>query len=80
MIYEHPSYFSAATLAGLFEEMGFEALRVASEFGGQYVGIDAHPSPRNRQPRSRDDDAIASVGEPSRLSGRLPHCARAFGD
>jgi hypothetical protein len=67
LIYEHPSYFSAATLDGLFEEMGFEVLRVASEFGGQYVGIDATPSSRDRQPRSRDDDAIARVAD--RLTG-----------
>lgn len=43
--YEHCSYFDAGSLAHLFERSGFEVLRVWSDYGGQYLMIEARPSP-----------------------------------
>ncbi len=43
LIYEHCGYFTASSLAGAFRLSGFRVTRLASEFGGQYLGIDAVP-------------------------------------
>jgi hypothetical protein len=44
LIYEHCGYFTAASMAEAFRRGGFRATRLASEFGGQYLGIDAVPA------------------------------------
>ena len=41
--YEHCSYFSPESLAYLFQKCGFEVLRVAEEYDGQYLMIEARP-------------------------------------
>ena len=41
--YEHCSYFSPGSLAYLFQKCGFEVLRVAEEYDGQYLMIEARP-------------------------------------
>ena len=41
--YEHCSYFSPRSLAYLFQKCGFEVLRVAEEYDGQYLMIEARP-------------------------------------
>jgi len=46
IIYEHCSYFTAPSLARVFEEGGFEVLRVDSRFGGQFLSVEARPSDR----------------------------------
>jgi SAM-dependent methyltransferase len=39
--YEHCSYFTPSTLSMLFERAGFRILNVESEYGGQYLTIEA---------------------------------------
>lgn len=43
LIYEHCGYFWAGSLATAFERAGFQGTRLATEFGGQYLTIDAVP-------------------------------------
>jgi SAM-dependent methyltransferase len=40
LIYEHYSYFSAASLSYLFTSAGFRLLDLAESFGGQFLGIE----------------------------------------
>jgi SAM-dependent methyltransferase len=44
LIYEHCGYFTEASLAEAFRRGGFRVTRLASEFGGQYLGIDVVPA------------------------------------
>lgn len=41
IIYAHCSYFTEPSLSRLFSACGFEPLDLSSEFGGQYLGIEA---------------------------------------
>jgi hypothetical protein len=41
VIYEHPCYFTAASLARLFVSSGFDVTSVEEEFEGQYLGLHA---------------------------------------
>ena len=43
--YEHCSYFSLGSLARLFRATGFEVLDLSVEYDGQYLLIEARPSP-----------------------------------
>lgn len=43
LIYEHCGYFWQGSLAEAFRRGGFEVARLATEFGGQYLTIDAVP-------------------------------------
>ena len=43
LIYEHCGYFTAAPFERLCCERGFVPLRVESEFGGQFLAVDARP-------------------------------------
>lgn len=43
LTYEHCSYFSAGSLARLFESCGFAVDNVEEAFGGQFLGLEAHP-------------------------------------
>jgi hypothetical protein len=44
--YEHCSYFTAGSLAYLFETCGFEVLQIGTEYQNQYLTIEARPVPR----------------------------------
>lgn len=44
IIYEHCSYFTAQCLSNLFLRAGFEPLKVAERYGGQFVTIEARPA------------------------------------
>jgi SAM-dependent methyltransferase len=50
LIYEHCGYFTAASLAEALRRGGFRVTRLASEFGGQYLGIDAVPAAEADEP------------------------------
>ena len=41
VIYEHPCYFTSASLAKLFGSSGFDVSSVEEEFEGQYLGVHA---------------------------------------
>jgi SAM-dependent methyltransferase len=42
--YEHCSYFSKTSLAWMFERCGFKVLSLGTEYGGQYLTIEAVPA------------------------------------
>ncbi len=58
LYYEHCSYFTAASLAGLFERRGFEVLRVRSAYDDQYLLIEARPLPDGVGANTRADSAL----------------------
>ncbi|MFC2036978.1 class I SAM-dependent methyltransferase [Chloroflexota bacterium] len=41
--YEHCSYFSLGSLARLFRRCGFDVIRLAKEYDGQYLMVEARP-------------------------------------
>jgi hypothetical protein len=47
LIYEHCAYFSAGSLCRLFTSTGFDVHTVQESFGGQYLGLEAHPAVRD---------------------------------
>jgi len=49
--YEHCSYFSAGSLARLFEQSGFEVLDLALAYDDQYLILDARPIPMGAIPK-----------------------------
>jgi hypothetical protein len=53
--YEHCSYFSAGSLAYLFERCGFQVLDVATQYSEQYLTIEARPV---RQGGSRNSRSV----------------------
>jgi hypothetical protein len=67
LYYEHCSYFTAASLRGLFERRGFAVLDESAEFDGQYLVIDAKPADggcgtaRRRRPCPRRAEVAAAV-------------------
>ncbi len=61
IIYEHCSFFSIESLTRSFAECGFDVLRVAETFGGQYLAIDARAADGVR------GDPGAEAGDLSRL-------------
>ncbi|MPY92470.1 MAG: methyltransferase domain-containing protein [Acidimicrobiia bacterium] len=68
LIYEHASYFSAPTLAWLFERAGFELTEVDRSFGDQYLYVEARPG------SARAD----AVPDPAAL-GKLTELVSSFG-
>ncbi|AQT69442.1 biotin biosynthesis protein BioC [Anaerohalosphaera lusitana] len=48
--YEHCSYFSDSSLCNLFEMCGFKILRSWSDYGSQYLMIEARPAENNTWP------------------------------
>ena len=57
--YEHCSYFTAYSLRQLFEGCGFQVLDVSTEYGGQYLTIEAKPG---RPLPSANDEDLARCG------------------
>lgn len=57
LYYEHCSYFTAGSLMLLFRECGFAPLdRVGREYDGQYLVIEAKPTPRPTPKLLAEDD------------------------
>ncbi|MCE5229777.1 class I SAM-dependent methyltransferase [bacterium] len=65
IIYEHCSYFSAASLARIFYDRGFHVHRLADGYGGQFLCIDAIASAMEdrRTPRHHELKSIAGEVE-----------------
>jgi SAM-dependent methyltransferase len=60
--YEHCSYFSVGSLAYLFEQAGFDVLDVATQYGEQYLTIEARPAATTPAPASATtEQAIAQI-------------------
>jgi len=61
--YEHCSYFSAGSLARLFERCGFEVLDLRTEYDDQYLVLEARPVPGGGEPTSIwPVEDVAAVG------------------
>jgi len=45
IIYEHPSYFCAGSLAAVFRRAGFQVQQVRDTFGSQFLTLEAVPAP-----------------------------------
>lgn len=67
--YEHPSYFSPDSLRYTFQRQGFVVDRTWTEYGGQYLMIEAHPAP-NANP--------VSASGPSSANSRMVELANTF--
>jgi SAM-dependent methyltransferase len=61
LIYEHCGYYTMPSLNRLFCETGFNPLRIAESFGGQYLCIEAGPS--SGQTESKLPAAPLSIDE-----------------
>lgn len=59
--YEHGCFFSAASLARLFRECGFEVLDVLAGLGGSQLEIEARPARSPKQSTFESSDAILSI-------------------
>lgn len=69
--YEHCSYFSPGSLERLFRRFGFETLDVGTEYGGQYLTIEARPGPDRQADRPLRHDDVERLGEyVARFPGR----------
>lgn len=61
VIYEHVSYFTAAALRYLFEDLGFRTLDVGSSFGDQYLYLEAAAGGTGApQPRGAELEPLAT--------------------
>lgn len=69
IIYEHCSYFSAASLARVFYDNGFRVRRLAEGYDGQFLCVDAVAEERraDRPPRRRELASIAGQVETFRI-------------
>ncbi len=59
--YEHCSYFSAGSLARLFERAGFQVTHLEYVYDDQYLIIDAVPLPEGEAPTPWDLDDMAAL-------------------
>jgi Methyltransferase domain/C-methyltransferase C-terminal domain len=60
--YEHCSYFSPGSLARLFRSAGFEVLDLRLDYQGQYLLIEAKPSPGAATPATHEnEETVADI-------------------
>jgi len=59
--YEHCSYFTPASLTGLFRAAGFETDQLDLVFDDQYIVITAHPRTQSQRHSTSGEDDIASL-------------------
>lgn len=59
--YEHCSYFTPASLVGLFDAAGFDTDRVDLFFDDQYIVLTAYPGSGSRGRRSSEKDDSSSI-------------------
>lgn len=63
LIYQHCTYFSAASLDRVARSAGYDPLVIRSEFNGQFLAIEARPEPRadDRASTQRFRDEVEDV-------------------
>lgn len=69
IIYEHCSYFSAGSLDYLFQTSGFRTCDLRTEFGGQFLAIEAQPD--REAPAFRGWEGLASLQDGVRAFGAV---------
>lgn len=68
--YEHCSYFSEASLAGIFRRCGFDVARVDRQYDDQYLLVEARPGAGNGPEEPTEDvDALSDLAD--RFAGRI---------
>jgi SAM-dependent methyltransferase len=73
LYYEHCSYFSPGSLTRLFRSCGFEVLRVALEFDGQYVLLDARRGDAHSGPRFAEENDLERLASAvDRFAEQMP--------
>ena len=70
VIYPHVSYFTTPSLRTLTERCGFDVLDVRSDFGGQFLVLEAQPA-RRRATTSNVDDVQSVRQQASALERRF---------
>jgi SAM-dependent methyltransferase len=79
LYYEHCSYFSLGSLARLLRRCDFEPLRLAAEYGEQYLLADARPaSGAAGGPFAGEDDLERLARGVERFAVRLPRLREAW--
>lgn len=61
IIYEHCSYFTSKSLAGLFLRAGFEPIEIAERYDGQFLTIEAQPAHDNENPVLNQEWVIPNI-------------------
>jgi len=59
--YEHCSYFSPGSLGRLFRSSGFDVLALGTEYDGQYLMVEARPSPGIPTPPLAEENDLDSL-------------------
>jgi hypothetical protein len=59
--YEHCSYFSLGSLARVFRRCGFDVIRLANEYDGQYLMIEARPGDGSGGPFLEQGDDLEDL-------------------
>jgi hypothetical protein len=69
VIYQHVSYFTAASLEALFGRCGFDIVDLRTEFDGQFLAVEARPT-----------GTVSPGGTPQRSTEGLAERVRAFSE
>lgn len=59
--YEHCSYFSPGSLAGLFRRSGFDVLQLTTDYDGQYILITAKPTQEDSRAMLPQEDDLCQL-------------------
>ncbi|NOZ02769.1 MAG: methyltransferase domain-containing protein [Deltaproteobacteria bacterium] len=73
LYYEHCSYFDKASLCGLFQRSGFEVQDLESDYGGQYLMLEATPgSAHVKAPATHADEVRRIAADVAGFRERAP--------
>jgi hypothetical protein len=80
VIYEHCSYFTSASLAGLFVRCGFEILRLQESYGGQFLSLDVRFVSGKRAVRDADGSRSGSIDAAFSLGDAIRERVASWGE
>jgi len=61
--YEHCSYFGSGSLEGLFRRSGFDVMDIDTDFGGQYLMLQARPADMHGCRQEYIDDGLEGLAD-----------------